>query len=132
MDFEIFDERNEIAIASEEDDGVEFLRSGDGVNSESDIPVGLLGAPVEYLQVFRLWLDTDLGQSLEKAFFLTRLRRDHVGARTDEPTPGDRVLQDVAEIHTRMINVLRAVVEILRVDENADALFWMFDNCHSK
>ena len=43
----------------------------------------------------------------------------------------DGVLKDVAEVYTCMIKVFRAVIEILRIDEYTDALFWMFDYCHT-
>ena len=44
----------------------------------------------------------------------------------------DGILEHVAKVDPRMVNIFRAVIEILRVDENADALFWVFDYAHRK
>jgi len=120
---QVLDERDEIAVARDEDDRVEFGRCGDGVDRHADVPVRLLGATVEYLELFGLGLDADFGERFEEGGLLAAFRRHHVGAGADEVAAGDRIFQDVAEINARVINIFRAVVEILRVDEYTDALF---------
>ena len=46
----------------------------------------------------------------------------------DEATAGDGILEDIAEIGARVIDVFRAVVDVLGVNKDTDTLFWMFDN----
>ena len=132
MVLQIAHERHEVAVAREEDDRVEFGRSGDGVDRKPDVPVGLFGAAGEYLQVFEAHFDAHFGERFEKAFFFAAFGRYRIGAGAHEAAAGDGIFEDVAEIDARMIDIFRAVIEILRVDEYADTLFWMFDDSHTK
>ena len=55
----VIDERDEIAVAREEDHGVELRRCGDRVDRHADVPVGLLGAAEEDLEVLGAGLNAD-------------------------------------------------------------------------
>ena len=129
---EIFDERHEVAVAGHEDHRIELRSHFDGVDGEPDVPVGFLGAGAEDLQVLDLGFDAHLDQSVEKGALFAGFRLDHVSQGADELPAVERVLDDLAEIDLRVVEILAAVVEVLRVDENSDALFFMFDYCHEK
>src|SRR5690606_15991065 len=93
-----------------------------GVDGEPDVPIGLLGAVGEDLEVLHLGLDAYLGEGVEEARLLPALRLDDVGDGADEDAVPDRLLEDVREIDAGLIKVLRAVIEVLGVDEDAHAL----------
>ncbi len=84
------------------------------------------------MQVFETHFDANLGESFKKAFFFATFCGYRICAGAHKATTGDGVLEDITEIDARVVNVLRAVVEILCVDEYTDTLFWMFDDCHKK
>ena len=125
---EVLHQGHEIAISRDEDDGIELGRCRNGINCQSDVPIGLLCAAIEDLEVFETHFDADFGKGFKKAFFFATLRGDGIRAGANEATAGDRVFKDIAEIRPRVVDVLRAVVDVLRVDKDADALFWVFDN----
>ena len=81
------------------------------------------------MQILGTGLDADFGECFEKSLLFAALRRDDVGAGADEASSGDGILEDIAEIDACVIKILRAVIEILRVDEDTDALLWMFNDC---
>jgi len=132
MDFEIFHQWHEIAIAGKEDDRVYLRRNRDRVDREANVPIGFLGAAVEDLEVFGLRFDTHLGERVEKGRLFAGFCRDEIRTSADEPAILDRISEDVAKINARMIDILRAMIKILRVDKYADPLFWMFYDCHKK
>ena len=130
MHLEVLHERYEVAVARKDDDGIQFGGSGNRIDCKPHVPVGLFGAACEYLEVLEPHFDADFSERLKKRFFFAGLGRNRVCASAHEAAAGERVLQDVAEINARVIDILRAVIEILRVDKDADALFWMFDDRH--
>ena len=65
---EILNERDKVAIAGGEDNGVELRCELHRVNCKPDVPVGFLRAVGEDLEVFHLGLDTDFRKCFEEIF----------------------------------------------------------------
>lgn len=75
----MFHQGYEVTVTRSEDHGVHFVGDLDGVNGHADVPVSLLRAAVEYLQILRLDLDTYFFQGFEKCGFFTAFGVDDVG-----------------------------------------------------
>lgn len=129
---QILDERHEIAVARDDDDRVELGREADSVDRKADVPIPFLCAAEEHLEVFDLGLDAELVQRFEEAFLFAAFGGDDVGDRADKLALPDQVFDDIAEVHAALVEILRTVVEVLRIDEYADALFFVFDDSHIK
>src|SRR6185369_4249092 len=130
MEIEVLDERDEVAVACHEHDCIELGCELHRIDREADVPVSFLRAIGEYLEVFRLCFDAHLGERVEEVLLFAAFGRDHIGDSAHEDAAADSLFEDSAEIHSCLIEVLRAVIKVLCVNEYADTLGWMLDNCH--
>ena len=63
----------------------------------------------------------------EKKIIVDGLRAaDHVCSRPDQLSTGDKVAEQSSEVHFRLKEVLRRIIQVLDVDEDADPLFFVF------
>ena len=77
-----------------------------------------------------LRLDAQLDEGVEERLLLGHAGAHDVGDGAHENAAAHGFLKDGAEVDPRFIEVLRAVIEILRVNKDAHTLSRMFDNCH--
>ena len=66
----------------------------------------------------------------EEVTLFPALRLDDIGDGAHENAAANGLFEDFPEVDASFVEVFRTVVEILRVDEYADTLRWMFNNCH--
>ena len=127
---EVFDERTEVSISGNEDHWVEFGWEFHCVDGQTHVPVCFLCTWAEDLEVFDLGFDTHLGECIEESVFVACFCCDHVRDCADELAAIEGFLDDRPEVDLGMIEVLTAVIEVLRVDENTDTLFFVFNYRH--
>src|SRR3989344_2001941 len=62
----------------------------------------------------------------EKKIIVDGLRTaDHVGSRPDQLSTGDEITEQSSEVHFRLKEVLRGIIQVLNVDKDADPLFFV-------
>ncbi len=132
MNLQIPNHRNKVSVSREEYYGVNFRCHGDSVNSKSDIPVGLLGAAGENLEVFDLGFNSNFVQSFKEALFLARFGSDDISNGTNEFSSGQSIFDNFAEINLVTKKILGRVIKILRVDKNSNSLLFVFNCRHKK
>ena len=127
---EIFDERNEVAIAGGDDDGVELGSELYRIDSEAHVPVGFLGTVGKDLKSFHFGFDTYLGEGIEERALFPAFRRNDVGDGAHDYAVSHGLFEDFLEVNATLIKVFGAVVEVLRIYENPNALRRMLDYRH--
>src|SRR3989344_945647 len=130
--FKVLDQRNEISVAGRQNNGVQLLRHRYCVYRHADVPVGLFCAAGKDADVLDPCLNTEFVERLEKSLLVLALRPYNVSHGAYQGAACKRLLYHLSEVHLRFVKIFCAVIKVLRVYKNADALAFVLDYSHTK
>jgi hypothetical protein len=115
-------EPREVAVTGTQHHGVDVVGQGDGVQAHTDVPVGLLGAVAEGLDVLDAGLEADVDERLEEGLLLGGVGADDVGDSAGQLPVVDRRVEESSVVDVPRVEALSAVIEVLRVGQHGHAL----------
>ena len=120
---EIVHHRTEIPITRHENHRIHFRSETNSIHSNTEIPVSFFGTIDEGLNRLLLDLKSTLMKRINKDFIGLLCCINCISYSSRELSSLEYEPENIFEIHTRMVEILRRIVEILDIDEDGHALF---------
>ncbi len=120
----MLEERDEIAVAGDNNDGVEAWCEFDGVHGNADVPVCFFCAADEDLKIFEFDFKADAVKCFVEGCFIFLSCADCVGDCADKFSAADGIAKNRAKVNFCVVQVACRIVHVLDINKDADALFF--------
>src|SRR3990167_2366654 len=117
-------------MARNQNNRIQLWRKLYCVYRQTHIPVPFFGSTSKNLQIFCFGLNAYFFQSFKKTFFFTGFGGNNISYGSSKRPSCQTFFDHLVKIYFGSINILGAVIKILSINKNTNALILVFNNCH--